>query len=208
MADRDPGQCKRCARPESSSMDDERLRSRAKIELHCHLDCAVRVSTAAEVGRELGLSLPDPLDPALIAPDVCADLADLLSRVHLAVAVMQRRQDLTRVASELVEDLAADGVVYAEVRFAPQLHTRRGLSPQEVVDTVHRALRTAGARHGVEVRLILCCLRHETAAQSLAVAELATANGDKVCGLDLAGDEGRFPDASPHREAFALAAEV
>jgi adenosine deaminase len=121
---------------------------------------------------------------------------------------MQRPQDLARVASELVEDLAADGVVHAEVRFAPQLHTRRGLRLQEVVDTVHGALTAAGARHGVEVGLILCCLRHETAAQSVVVAELAAANRAKVCALDLAGDEGSFPDASPHREAFALAAEA
>src|SRR5919109_3382783 len=121
--------CKRRAQrgSELAPMDDDWLRSRSKVELHCHLDCAVRVSTAAEIGRELGLRLPEPLEPALVAPDVCANLGDLLSRVHLAVEVMQRPQDLARVATELVEDLAADGVVYAEVRFAPQLHTRRGL---------------------------------------------------------------------------------
>lgn len=189
-------------------MNAESFRRRPKVELHNHLDAGVRVGTVADIGRELGLDLPDPLAAALVAPEVCADLADLLSRIHLAVDVMQRPQHLARIAEEMVEDLAADGVVYGEIRFAPQLHTRRGLSPQEVVDTVAAALRRAGERHAVETGLILCCLRHETAAQSRAIAELAVANRDKVCALDLAGDEGAFPSAAPHADAFALVKEA
>src|SRR5687768_16502193 len=99
---------------------------------------------------------------------------------------MQRPDDLARIARELVQDLAADGVIYGEVRFAPQLHTRRGMTPQQVLQTVAGALRAAGARHAVETGLILCCLRHERAAQSLAIAELAVRNRDRVCALDLA----------------------
>jgi adenosine deaminase len=188
--------------------EPESFRRWPKVELHNHLDAGVRVSTVAEIGRELGLALPEPLEAALVAPEVCADLADLLSRIHLAVDVMQRPKDLARVAEELVEQLAEDGVVYGEVRFAPQLHTRRGLSPQQVVDAVSGALRAAGERRGVETGLILCCLRHESPAQSVAVAELAVANRDRVCALDLAGDEAAYPSATPHRDAFALAAEA
>jgi adenosine deaminase len=188
--------------------DLEAYRRRPKVELHNHLDAGLRVSTVAAIGREMGMDLPEPLDAALVAPEVCADLADLLSRIHLAVDVMQRPQDLARVAEELVEDLAKDGVVYGEVRFAPQLHTRRGMSPQEIVETVSAALLRAGERHGVETGLILCCLRHETAAQSLAIAELAAANRGHVCALDLAGDEGAFPSAAAHADAFALAADA
>src|SRR6185503_6950371 len=70
------------------------------------------------------------------------------------------------------------------------------------------ALRAAGERHGVQTGLILCCLRHETPAQSLAVAELAVANRRRVCALDLAGDEGAFPAAPPHAGAFALARDA
>ncbi|HVR70977.1 MAG TPA: adenosine deaminase [Vicinamibacteria bacterium] len=184
------------------------MRRWPKVELHNHLDAGVRVSTVAAIGRELGLALPDPLEPALVAPEVCADLADLLSRIDLALEVMQRPRDLARIAEELVEDLAADGVVYGEVRFAPQLHTRRGLDPRTVVETVSHALRRAGERHGVETGLILCCLRHETREESRAVAELAAANRDRVCALDLAGDEGGFPSAAPHRDAFAIAKEA
>ena len=183
------------------------IRAWPKVELHDHLDAGLRIGTVAAIGRELGMALPDPLESALVAPDVCADLADLLSRIHLAVDVMQRPQDLARVAEEHVADLAADGVVYGEIRFAPQLHTRRGLGLQEIVDTVAAGLRRAGERHAVETGLILCCLRHESPAESRRVAELAVANRHQVVALDLAGDEAAFPSAGPHREAFAIARE-
>ena len=120
---------------------------------------------------------------------------------------MQRPQDLARVAEEHVEDLAADGVIYAEVRFAPQLHTRRGMSLQQIVDTVAAALRRAGEKHGVETGLILCCLRHESPAQSRAVAELAVANRHQVCALDLAGDEAAFPARGPTGTRSRIARE-
>jgi adenosine deaminase len=166
------------------------------------------VQTVAEIGRELGIVLPAPLRDALVAPEQCENLLDYISRIDLAIQVMQRPQDLARIARELIEYMAADGVIYAEVRFAPQLHTRRGMSLQEVVDVVSSGLRSAAAKHGIGVGLIICCLRHESAEQSLTIARLATANMDKVNGLDLAGDEGAFPDAEPHRQAFLAAREA
>src|SRR5688572_14935286 len=147
-----------------------------KIELHCHLDACVRPATVAEIGREIGLALPRPIEPALIAPDACDDLFDYLRRIDLAVDVMQRAEDLTRIARELVEDLAKDGVVYAEIRFAPQLHTRRGLSLQAVLEAVNAGFAAGQREQGVRVGTIVCCLRHESPAVSLRVAELAVAN--------------------------------
>jgi adenosine deaminase len=128
-------------------------------------------------------------------------LADYLHRIDLAVAVMQRAEDLTRIASEFVEDLAADGVVYGEVRFAPQLHRRRGLSLQHVLDAVHKGLTSSAT---TRTGLIVCCLRHESPALSEEIAQLAADNRDKVCALDLAGDEARYPGA-PHAGAFEIA---
>jgi len=179
-----------------------------KVELHCHLDACVRLETAAEIGRELGLALPASLRDALVAPEACHDLRDFIRRLDLALDVMQRPSDLARVARELVEACAADGVVYVEVRFAPLLHTRRGLTPQQVVDAVHAGLARAGATFGVTTGLILCCLRHRPAEESLAVARLASENADKVCALDLAGDEGGHPDAAAHAAAFRLARDA
>jgi adenosine deaminase len=179
-----------------------------KLELHCHLDACVRVATAAEIGAELGLALPARLEDALVAPEVCADLADFLRRLDLALEVMQRAGDLTRVARELVEDFARERVIYAEVRFAPQLHTRRGLGMQQVLEAVHAGLQEGGRAHGVTTGLILCCLRHRPAQEGLEVARLAAANTGIVCALDLAGDEAGFPAAAPHAPAFRLAREA
>jgi adenosine deaminase len=179
-----------------------------KIELHLHLDGSVRIETAREIGRETGLILPEPLRDAMVAPEVCDHLFDYLRRLDLALEVMQRRVDLERVARELVEDLAADGVIHAEVRFAPQLHTRGGLSMQEVLDAVARGLGDGGRVHGVTTGLILCCLRHRPVEEGLLVAQLAAANIGVVSALDLAGDEGTFPAAAPHIPAFRAAREA
>jgi adenosine deaminase len=178
-----------------------------KIELHCHLDCCVRLETAAELAQAMKLVVPQPLHTALVAPELCHDLADYLSRVALAVALMQTPESLARVARELVEDFAADGVIYGEIRFAPQLHRCRGLTPQQVLDAVHQGMAQGQKDFNVRTGLIVCCLRHEPAELSLEVAKLAVANPDKVCALDLAGDEARYP-GSPHRAAFQLAREA
>ena len=177
-----------------------------KIELHSHLDASVRVQTVADIGRKLGLKIPD-LRAALVAPETCLDLADYIKRIDLALEVMQDYESLARIAREYVEDLAAENVIYGEVRFAPQLHTRRGLSMQQVVDAVDEGLVAGGREFGVRTGLIVCCLRHDPPAMSVAVAKLAIANRDKVCALDLAGDEARFPGA-PHAPAFQLAREA
>src|SRR5688572_22071461 len=160
------------------------IRTLPKIELHCHLDACVRPATVAEIGRETGIGVPHPVEPALIAPPECDDLRDYLRRIDLAVDVMQRAEDLSRIARELVEDLDRDGVVYAEIRFAPQLHTRRGLSLQEVLDAVNAGFADGKREHpGVRVGTIVCCLRHEPPALSLKVAELAVANRGGVVAL-------------------------
>jgi adenosine deaminase len=187
---------------------DQSIRALPKIELHLHLDACVRIDTAREIGRETGLVMPEPLRDALVAPEVCENLFDYLRRLDLALQVMQRASDLERIARELVEDLAADGVVHAEVRFAPQLHTRGGLAMQEVVEAVDRGLRHGSRTHGVTTGLILCALRHRPAEEGLLVAQLAAANRDIVCALDLAGDEGNFPAAAPHVPAFRAAREA
>src|SRR6201996_9206568 len=180
------------------------FKSLPKIELHCHLDASIRVATVADLGCKIGLDLPNPLEPALIAPEVCIDLADYLVRIDLALEVMQHRDHLVRIAREIVKDLAADGTIYGEIRFAPQLHLRNGLNMQEVLEAVHEGLKQGEQQTGITTGLIVCCLRHESSERSLEIAKLAANNRDKVCALDLAGDEARFIGA-PHAEAFALA---
>ncbi len=175
-----------------------------KIELHCHLDGCVRLESARDIAERRGVPLPASLADALIAPDVCDDLADYIRRIDFALMVMQHEEDLARIAEELVETWAADGVVYGEARFAPQLHGREGMSMQRALDAVYAGLSSGRRRHGVDFGVIVCCLRHQSEEQSLEIARLAVNNMDKVCAIDLAGDELRF-DARPHQKAFALA---
>lgn len=193
---------------EATSTFAESVRRMPKVELHCHFDCGLRLETAADVAAETGVPLPPSLRDALVAPEVCADLGDYLGRIDLALRLLQRPQDLRRVARELAEDMARDGLVYAEVRFAPQLHTRGGLTMPEVLDAVHSGLVEGGRAHGVRLGLMVCALRHQPPAVGLDVARLAAAHPDRVCALDLAGDEGRFADCAPWVPAFAIAREA
>ena len=182
-------------------------RALPKLELHCHLDGCLRLETARDIALSTGAPLPASFRQALVAPDVCLDLADYIRHIDFALELMQRPEDLHRVAEELVESWAAENVIYGEARFAPQFHTRRGLSMQQALDTVHAGLTAGGKKFGVRFGLIVCCVRHLPAEVSLQVARLAAENMDKVCALDLAGDELRFGAAS-HREAFVLAEQA
>jgi len=120
---------------------------------------------------------------------------------------MQTRDALRLATEDVFEQLRADGVIYAELRFAPLLHLLRGLAPEAVVEAVDRATEECVAATGIEARLILCTLRHFDAAQSLATARLVERfHGSRVAALDIAGDEAGYP-LDAHVAAFRYAAE-
>ena len=132
------------------------------------------------------------------------DLVLYLETFAHTVGVMQTRDALVRVARECVEDLAADGVVYAEVRFAPELHLEAGLSLDDVVEAVQEGfrlgVRESGGERPIRVRTLLTAMR--TAARSLEIAELAVRWRDRdVCGFDIAGAEAGHPPTR-HLDAF------
>lgn len=187
-------------------LTEETIRHLPKVELHVHLDTSVRPQTVRELGEAQGIDLPEDLEAALIAPPVCANLADYLTRVETALRVLQTTAALERVAYELVEDMAAENVIYAEIRYAPQLCIRRGLSMQQVIDAVAAGLQAARIDFGVRTGQIICCLRHDPSSLSHEVAQYAIQNWcpGKVVGLDLAADEAEF-GGFPHRTAFRLA---
>lgn len=170
-----------------------------KVELHLHLDCSLSYAAVAQ------------LDPSVteadyrarfVAPQKCASLADFLTRPPRMVALMQREAALRLAVRDLFAQLARDQVIYAEVRYAPLLHTAGGLTAAAVVDTVETETAACCAATGIMARLLLCTLRHFSAAQSLATAALARQfAGTLVAGLDIAGDE-TLPLA-PHVAAFA-----
>ena len=177
--------------------------------LHDHLDGGLRPATVIDLARECGYGRL----PSHDAEELTSWLRSGASRGHLnlyldafqhTVAVMQTPEALTRVAAECAEDLAADGVVYAEVRFAPELHVAAGLTPDEVVAAVLEGFRIGSAGRGITVYALLTAMR--TAARSLEIAELAVRHRDEgVVGFDIAGAEAGSPP-SRHLDAFQFVA--
>ena len=183
-----------------------------KVLLHDHLDGGVRPSTVLELAREIrytGLPTndPDELRQWFIADTPGSDLVRYLEGFAHTTAVMQTRDQLERVASETAYDLALDGVVYAEVRFAPELHLIGGLTLHEVVNAVldgfaHGTREAAAKGRTIIVRTILSAMRQASLSET--IAELAVEFRDQgVCGFDIAGPEDGFPPTH-HLRAFHL----
>ncbi|HEY3218382.1 MAG TPA: adenosine deaminase [Candidatus Limnocylindria bacterium] len=185
----------------------ETLRAAPKVLLHDHLDGGLRPATVVELARELGYTGLPTTDAGELARWFHASAASGSLALYLrgfahTIAVMQTPESIERVAYECGEDLARDGVVYAESRYAPVFSTQRGLSLQEVVDAVGRGLERAEHRHAIVLRQIVCAMRDRT--DSLEMARLAVANRDRgVVGFDIAGEEAGHP-AERHLEAFQL----
>ena len=189
-------------------LNAETLRQMPKVELHCHLDGSLRPETMLDLARELGVTLPASDTEGLrryMRADGVANLTEYLSRFDATIAVLQTEEALERVAFELVEDAALDGVRYIEVRNAPRLNTRRGLTDEQVFDATLRGLAAGEQQFGTIARFIVCSLRHWSPEISLQQAKLAVQYQDRgVVAFDLAGGEAGNP-AEAHAEAFAYA---
>jgi adenosine deaminase len=183
------------------------IRAAPKVLLHDHLDGGMRPATVIELAREQGYAKLPTEDPDELAKWFTrgADRRDLelyLETFAHTVGVTQTKDGLMRAAAEAAEDLADDGVVYAEVRFAPEQHLQMGLTLDEVVEAV-----LEGFRIGTKDRPIVIgtlCTAMRTAARSLEIAELAIRHRDDgVVGFDIAGAEAGYPP-SRHLDAFQL----
>src|SRR5580700_6415155 len=185
----------------------DQIRAVPKVLLHDHLDGGLRPQTVLELAHEIGYrDLPgdnvEELTRRLTEGAHRGHLEIYLDAFRHTVAVMQTPDALRRVAAECAADLAADGVVYAEVRFAPELHTERGLSLDEVVEAVLDGFRDGSKGRPITVYALLTAMR--TAARSLEIAELAVRHRDEgVVGFDIAGAEAGSPPVG-HLEAFQL----
>ena len=175
-----------------------------KVELHLHLDC----SLSYQVVRRLNSNITeDQFRGSFIAPRRCSSLAEYLTRAPHAIRLMQSKDALKLVVEDMFEQLAADNIIYVELRYGPLLHLDEGLTPEEVVETVDRAVEECIRETGIEARLILCTLRHYTCEQSLETARLVErAKGSHTVALDIAGDEAAYPLA-PHKAAYDYAHE-
>ncbi len=175
-----------------------------KVELHLHLDCAASYAAVVALAPQTTF---EEYRRDFVGPAKSASLAAFLTRPPRIVALMQSPHGLRVITEDLFDQLARDGVVYAEARFAPFLHTQAGMRVEQVVEQVERSAAAAAAVTGIEARLILCTMRHFSAAQSLRTAQLVREfEGSLVAGLDIAGDEAGFP-LDEHEGAFRYAAE-
>jgi adenosine deaminase len=186
----------------------ETLRALPKAELHQHLDGSVRPETAVELAAAIGTELTlEEARRRMVGPPRCRDQAELLSYFDLPIALLQTADALERVTRELIEDLAADGVRYAEIRWAPRLHLERGLSVPAVLDAVARGVAEAALVHGPagpRIGLIVTAMRSHPPGANVALAEAAAGFGMPIVGFDLAGPESAWP-APPHAAAFQAA---
>ncbi len=183
----------------------EVLRRAPKALLHDHLDGGVRPSTVVDLAAEYGYAGLPTTDVGELATWFNRgakrnDLVLYLETFAHTVGVMQHRDAIERVAAECAEDLAADGVVYAEVRFAPELHMEAGLTLEEVLHAVLDGFRRGAAGTDLTIYAITSAMR--TAAHSFEIAELAVRHRDEgVVGFDIAGAEAGYPPTR-HLGAF------
>lgn len=186
------------------------VESLPKISLHDHLDGGVRPSTIVDIAAEQGISLPaataQELNDWVRTNADSGNLVEYLDTFSVTLSVMQTAGNLERIAREFVEDLIADGVVYAEIRWAPELHLDNGLTMRDAIAAVGRGIEAAveaGRSNGSAIRVmqLLCAMRQADNAD--VVADLAIEFRDRgVAGFDIAGPEIGFP-ASRLASAFA-----
>ena len=192
-------------------LDLEALQALPKVSLHDHLDGGLRPQTIMELAADIGHELPaegaDDLGRWFSEAADSGSLVPYLETFDQTIAVMQTAANLRRIAAEFVADLAADGVIYAEVRWAPEQHLKAGLTLAEAVEAVRDGLAEgmAGCRargQEIEVRQLLTAMRQAEPTLDVAELTLRYRNRD-VAGFDLAGPENGYPP-SRFLESFQL----
>ncbi|EGT3614819.1 adenosine deaminase [Clostridium perfringens] len=183
-----------------------------KIELHCHLDGSLRVETAIELAKKEGIELEsydyDKVKELLVIPEECESLDDYLKRFDLPVSILQRSENLERVAFELMEDANKENVKYIEIRFAPLFHLEKGMTQEEVISSVIKGIRKAEELYDIRGNVILSCLRHHSVDSVYEVIEAGKKFiGKGVVAIDLAGCElENF--VKPYEEVMKVAREA
>lgn len=172
------------------------------VDLHLHLDGSLNPGNMSHMAQMSGISLPTTDEKEIkkllmVEPD-CTNLSEYLEKFELPLRVLQTEECLRYAVYELLRDLHDEGLCYAEIRFAPQLHTARGMSQESAVREAIDGLRCGIEDFGVRAQLILCCMRgdknHSDNLETIRVAERFLGQG--VCAVDLAGNEAAYPTES------------
>ena len=180
-----------------------------KPELHLHLDGSLDPALALELAATRNVDAPRDwagMRAALVAPERCADQADLLRAFDLPIALLQDAEALDRAAEQLVRAKSAENVAYLEMRWGPHLHTAKGLTQSQVIAAVAAGARRAAVETGIEVRLIITALRSHSLEENRNLATASVAAQDiGVVAFDLAGREAAFPDPLTFKDCFDIA---
>ena len=182
------------------------------IDLHLHLDGSLPAETILKLAERSGVELPadspETLRPFLSVEDNCQSLNEYLEKFDLPIAVLQTEECLELAAYELLTDLNRRGVVYTEIRFAPGSHCARGLSQEQVIESVLSGMNRAMGELPIRAQLIACCMRGKDNFQTNKETVLAAKQflGAGVCCIDLAGAEAIFP-TEDFAALFAFARE-
>ncbi len=199
------GQYRRSDLLRGEQIPDDLLLALPKTDLHCHLDGSLRMDTFLELAGAEGMDISgdrDAVRKRYFPDDRECCQQEFLSHFDHTLAVMQKYENLSRIAYELAVDAAADGCWYIEPRFCPFLHTNQSLSPEQAVAAVQEGLQKAEAESLIRWGIIVTGLRTNTPEQSLALARLAVDWKDRgVVAFDLAGAEQDYP-AKAHIAAF------
>ena len=189
-------------------LSSETIRTAPKVLLHDHLDGGLRPSTIIELARDLGVTTLPTYDATELGNWMAAtadrkDLELYLEAFSHTLSVMQTEDALYRVAAECAEDLANDGIIYAEVRFAPELHLSKGLTVPQVIESVLEGFKSGSEGKGIIVNTLICAIRSRARSKEMMMHALHFRSRG-VVGFDIAGPEIGYPP-SAHIEAFNLA---
>ena len=188
----------------------KKIEEMPKTVLHVHLDGSLRPETVYEWLKEEGkdISIEEVKELLMVDRD-CRDLNQYLEKFNLPLEVLQTEDHIEQATFELFEDLAKQNVIYGEVRFAPSLHTKKGLNYNKIVEAAIRGMNKSKEQYDIEGGLILCCMRgNDNKEANLQTVKTAKEYLDKgVCALDLAGAEALFP-TSNFEDEFKLAKQL
>ena len=182
-----------------------------KIDLHCHLDGSVRVETMLDIAIKEKIDLPsnnmDEIKKLAKVSFNCTSLDEYLEKFDLPLKVMQSKENLKRITFELLEDASRENVKYIEIRFAPLLHTQKGMSVKNIIEGIIEGIREAESIYDIKGNLTLGCMRTMTSKEALLVIEEGKSFVNKgVVAVDLCGPE-KEGFCKEYKDVFKLARE-
>lgn len=184
---------------------DSELEKLPKIELHCHLDGSVRPNTIIDIAKEESIEIPsvdiNKINNLVKVPSDCTSLVEYLKKFDIPNKVMQSKNSLKRITFELLEDAAKENIKYMEIRFAPLLHTKKGLGVEEIIESVLEGIANAEQKYEIKANLILSCMRTMSEEDALLVINRGRKYLGKgvvatdLCGPEIEGFSSKFKEA-------------